>query len=542
MAREHFYWRYVTNMQKILLIIIFIIGLLLRFYELGSVPNSLNWDEVSWGYNAYSIVQTGKDEHAVAFPLSFKAFGDFKQPMYVYLQTPGIALFGLSAFAVRFPSAFLGTLTILSVYILTLELFRKQKHASTVALLASAFFALSPWSIQFSRVAFEANVALFFIATGVALYLRGIHVKKNWLAILGIVVLSLSGYSYHSAKVFTPLLFGGLLFYSYIIHKAKWKLLGIFLIAFTIANSIWLIDARTTERGRSVLFTSQQTQILKNSVEKIEEDRERKDVVGEILHNRRFVYAEKYIQNYLKHFDLNYLFVLGDNPRHHPPGMGILYIVFLPFIIIGILAIIHRKIYSAWFLFYWLLLAPVASALAVDAPNASRSLVFLPTWDIFAAFGVVTAYLYIQDNRYKKVFIILTIILLILNIFYYLHNYFVHTNREFGPYWQYGYKEAIEYTKQFPGKRIVFLPDVEQGYIFYLFYNQYDPRKYLADGGSIRLDEKCFQIDNALFGNCQLHAGDIVVTTKELPELSGKKELQKIPYSDNTVAVRIVEY
>jgi len=41
-----------------LLVIILCIAFVLRFYKLGAVPSSLNWDEVSLGYNAYSILQT----------------------------------------------------------------------------------------------------------------------------------------------------------------------------------------------------------------------------------------------------------------------------------------------------------------------------------------------------------------------------------------------------------------------------------------------------------------------------------------------------
>ena len=113
------------NKQKILLLLIILIGIFLRFYRLGDVPSSLNWDEVSWGYNAYSITQTGKDEHGASFPLSFQAFGDYKQPVYVYLAAVSVKLFDLNPFSVRLPSAVLGSATILFVYLLVAELFGK---------------------------------------------------------------------------------------------------------------------------------------------------------------------------------------------------------------------------------------------------------------------------------------------------------------------------------------------------------------------------------------------------------------------------------
>ena len=78
------------------LILITLLGFAVRIYHVTQVPPSLNWDEVSHGYNAYSILNTGKDEWGVAFPLIFRAFGDYKLPLYIYLTTLPIALFGLS--------------------------------------------------------------------------------------------------------------------------------------------------------------------------------------------------------------------------------------------------------------------------------------------------------------------------------------------------------------------------------------------------------------------------------------------------------------
>ena len=105
-----------------LFILILLLGIFLRFYQLGAVPASLDWDEVSWGYNAYSIVHTGKDEYGSQYPMSFRAFGDYKQPFYVYADTVPVALFGLTPFSTRFPSAFFGSLSIIFVFLLTYEI------------------------------------------------------------------------------------------------------------------------------------------------------------------------------------------------------------------------------------------------------------------------------------------------------------------------------------------------------------------------------------------------------------------------------------
>src|SRR3990167_9268964 len=101
-----------------------ILGAFLRLYRLGDIPNGLYQDETAIGYNAYSLLQTGKDEYGRFMPVYFQSFGDWKLPVYVYATVPSIALFGLTGFAVRFPSAVFGILTIPAMYFFVKEVFR----------------------------------------------------------------------------------------------------------------------------------------------------------------------------------------------------------------------------------------------------------------------------------------------------------------------------------------------------------------------------------------------------------------------------------
>lgn len=486
---------------------------------LGLIPNSLNWDEVSWGYNSYSILKTGQDEYGKFMPLSFQAFGDFKQPVYVYASVIPINIFGLNSFAVRFPSAFFGSITIIFVFLLTYELFRKENLRANLALLSMALFAISPWSIQFSRVAFEANLGIFFTIAGVFLCAYAFRNKNLLLSLIGIIVLSISCYTYHSQKIFTPLLFIGLLVYGKNYIFSRRKVAVILIIVFLFSNLLWLTDFRTTKRGRSVMFTSQQTMILKESIENIRYDNLNQDFIGQVLHNRRLVYLSKYLENYLMHFSPNFLFMYGDNARHHAPDNGLIYLVSLPFIIIGMVNLVKKKSSNVGFLFFWLLTAPIASALAVDAPNASRSLVFLPTWQIITAYGIITTIS--NKTKFFKLGLIFSILFLYTaNFIYYIHNYFNHTDTDFSPYWQYGYREAVLDTKSEKDKPIIYLSDLEQPYIFYLFYTKKEPSDYLRfTGSSVRRNE-CFTIDNAFFGKCEdkIKPNTVVISDKFVPD------------------------
>ncbi|MBI3984692.1 MAG: glycosyltransferase family 39 protein, partial [Candidatus Levybacteria bacterium] len=188
----------------ILISVIIVIAAVLRIYQLGNVPPSPDWDEVALGYDAYSIMQTGKDEFGKFLPVVLRSFDDYKPALYAYLIIPAISLFDLSVFAVRFPSAVFGVISVIAVFFLTREIFEKHKYRDYISLVSAFLMAISPWSLQFSRVGFESNVAGSFNILTVLFFVKAI--KKPWLFILSAVFAGLSIYIYQSEKVFTPLL------------------------------------------------------------------------------------------------------------------------------------------------------------------------------------------------------------------------------------------------------------------------------------------------------------------------------------------------
>src|SRR3989344_8709077 len=153
-----------------LLLIVLILASVLRFYDLANNPPGLTWDEASLGYNAYSLLQSGKDEYGSLLPLNLRSFGDWKPSLYAYLDIPFVAIFGLNEIAVRLPSGVFGVLGVYGTYLLVYQLFKRRE----VALFSAFFLAISPWHIQFSRPAFEANVALTFNIFAVYFFIKGI--------------------------------------------------------------------------------------------------------------------------------------------------------------------------------------------------------------------------------------------------------------------------------------------------------------------------------------------------------------------------------
>ena len=176
----------------------------IRIYRVSEIPPALSWDEVSIGYNAYSILTTGRDEHGKFLPLdSFASYGDYKPPLAIYLTVPSVVIFGLNEFAVRFPSVLFGTLTVLITYFLIKELFSNSLFIIHYSLLTSFLLSISPWHIQLSRAGFEANIALFFVVSGVLLILRARYKSQLllfcWLPFVAAI------YTFNSTRYFVPL-------------------------------------------------------------------------------------------------------------------------------------------------------------------------------------------------------------------------------------------------------------------------------------------------------------------------------------------------
>src|SRR3989344_829379 len=192
----------------LLLIGVVLLGGFLRFYHLGDVPAGFHRDEAFLGYNAYSILKTGKDMNDISLPLHLKSFL-YSPAGYSYASIPFIAAFGLNALSIRFASALFGTMTIFSTYLLVLELFRKLEIENwklrAIALLSALLLAVSPWHINLSRVATENTIVVFFITLGTLLYLIWHRNNKLVFLLASFFSFGLTIFIYQASRAFLPL-------------------------------------------------------------------------------------------------------------------------------------------------------------------------------------------------------------------------------------------------------------------------------------------------------------------------------------------------
>lgn len=460
--------------SKYLLVVILILAAFLRFYQIDSNPPSLTWDEVAWGYNAYSLGLDGKDEFGRFLPYDYlESFGDFKPPMYAYLDIIPIKLWGLTEFAVRFPSAFFGTITILFTYLLVKQLFRKNNEI--LALITASLLAISPWHMMLSRAAFEANVATFFLVTGVWLFLKGVQ-ERPFFFVISVIPFVASVYTFNTARIVAPLLIILLTlgFWKTLLKHKKEVLISIILGLFLVLPTTpFLFSDQAKLRFKEVNIFSD-IEVIERANQEMTNDNNA--LLSTLIHNRRFAYGVEFVKHYFDNLSFNFLFIKGDaNPKFSIQDVGQMYLWELPFFLIGILFLFRRREGNWWIIPCWLLLAILPAATARETPHALRIETTLPMFQILVAYGLVSVIFLFKS--YKKAVIGLVSVIAFVNVVYFLHGYFVHYPNDFSEEWQYGYKDSINYVSQVNNDydNIFITTQLGRPYIYYLFYLSMTP-------------------------------------------------------------------
>lgn len=517
------------NANKIFWLIL-ILAFVLRFYKLGEIPLTMDWDENSNAYNAYSILKTGRDEYGDFLPIANRSFEDYKPPAYMYLNIPTVATFGLTPFAARLPSAVFGLATVPIIYFLAKKLFENEK----IALLSMLFLAISPWHLQFSRVGFEATVGLFAATAAITSFLHAFDNKK-WL-IASAVFLALSTYTYHTQRIFVPLLFlsAFFLYRAELLKMSKRLLVAFFLTALVIALPLAiLIPPKVILQRFEVTTGRPRLEDIEKSIKFILQDREIDFPLGHIIHNRRFVIGQTYFGNYLSHFDFNFLFTKGDdNFRHHIQDMGMLYLFELPLFLFGVYHLVKLKSRATLLVLFWLLAAPIAASPATPNPHANRALPMIVALELISAYSLVT--IFSKKFVFKKQLLVFSSVIILVSFLIYLENYWLHYPYEKASFWQYGYNQAVTESEKHKDRfeKIVVDRSIEQAYAFWLFNLRYDPKAYQEKGSRYGFDKYIFD------AKPPQNASELFIAdAKYFPQ--GFNTLATIYYPDGTEAIMI---
>lgn len=550
LKNKFFHW-------KLALSLIVLIGFFLRVYKLEVVPNGFHADEAAFGYNAYSILHTLKDEYGKFLPIVLKSFGDYKGALYAYLDIPFVALFGLTPFAERLPSAILSSATILLMYFFTQKLLKNRN----IALIASFIFAILPWSITISRTTGDVTIATFFaFLMGYALLSLMEKFSKFWLitAVLSAMFSIITYAPFRFYAIMIPALF-----FVISIKKTKRvevnKSLLLVILTVVVLGMVYSRAASIERFNQVSIFSNPKTELILQ--EQIREDEYQPVLQTRVFHNKVINFSRTILQNTGQYFTLDYLFLSGGYPfRERIPNQGLFYIWEAPFLLIGIYAILKRKKRHEILLLLWWIILLLPTVITFDEiPNVHRNLIIMPAIVIIIAAGIYEFFNVLGKKTVRlALFIGIALLVIIAYEFsYFMHQYFLHFDLHQPWYRGYAYKELVrdlnEYYPKY--KKIVITKSNSSPYIYILFFSKYDPGKYQAEGSPRDLDYTGFDKYFFVPLDCSLNGGkngedeingEIGVLYVDLgtcvTPLKNAKVLKTVEWGDGSSAFKLMEY
>lgn len=472
----------------LVLLFIVVLAFLLRFYKVTSSPPSLNWDETSIAYNAYSILKTGRDEWGITFPLNFRSYGEYKLPVQIYASIPGIAIFGLNELGVRITPVVYGALTVLLLFFLANLIFKDKR----IGLFSSFVLAVSPWHIQLTRASFESSFSVFWVVLGAIFFIKGFVKKKYWL--FSIIPFVIAIYTYNAARVFVPLF----IFALFLIYRRQLlKNLKVFLISFgifvgcLIPIGLSLFNGEASARFKLVSILDDPGFVQR--VNKARGAVKLPSPLPRLIHNKATHFAYVFGKNYLSHFTPGFLFIEGaGHKQHHVQGMGELYCLQAPFILAGLYFLFKNKEKWRFLIVFWLFLTFIPVSITVDSiPNALRTVLAVIPYSLLTAYGFWQIIDKFRNNKLINVSIILiSVSIFIYQFINFQNNVYNIYPKMYSKDWQYGYKEVVTYIKDHYNEYdlIVFSRTYGEPHMFTLFFLNWDPGKYQNDRNLVRYE------------------------------------------------------
>jgi len=417
-------------------LVVLLISLLLRIYDITENPPGFFCDEALHGYEACAVLRSGMDSYGERYPLFPRGFGWGINPVYFWMLIPSVYIFGKTIMAVRITSAICGSLTVLFLYLSVKKIFDER-----TALISALLLCFNPWHLHFSRIGFEAITAPLFLI--ISLYFA---ISQDY-RILWPVISAITFYTYGTARPLSFILFFALL---KVIDGSKRKKVFysiIFILLILPGVNHYIIYGNNLRFQMVSIFNSYYDHQLENKV---------RSVFPRLSESRSTgFYSAVFVLNYMEYISPKFLAFSGDNNiRHSPRGYGqLLHIEYLLFSI-GLLAspCLYRKFNGRkrkglLFFMLWFFLSPVPASLTAESvPHAIRSIIMLPVPQIIAALGF--SYLCGMKKPWSHVLAVSAVILYTASTLVFLNHYFIAYPDYSYLAWQYGTREAIGFVEK----------------------------------------------------------------------------------------------
>ncbi len=484
-----------------LLLGVFIAALFLRVYKLGVLPYGFHEDEVLSGYVGRFILETGKDIYGNRWPLLyFNKFGDYYIIAPMYLSGLATFVFGVTEFAVRFPTALIGALTVFPLYFFTERIF-KNKY---IALLSCVVLAIMPWHVVMSRARAEGVLGAALMLTGLVWVINGIKSNKTVYFVLGGILLLGSYFTYHPYRILVPIALIPLLLF---VSKKRLSMsVSIVTLIILCTGITGYISSTEWGKGRfaqtSIFSTLSQVSI--RNQELIYDEGTTPIPLVRFFHNKLIGYSREFLVQYSTYFTPTFLALRGTTTSYYYalPDQGLVFVVFYVALLLVIL--FHKRLNFKlkedeplfWYAVYLLLIAPIPSALTIlDAPNVHRSVMMTVYLAPFIGYGVWMLFQF----KIKKIPVLALVAcaVLIYEGVVFTHQYGQHAALFQSLARNDGQKELVQYVlKERTKYKQVIMPVQATMPLYYLFFKNDFSNKYAgAFGFNVRIDK----IDNVEF-------------------------------------------
>lgn len=427
--------------EILILFILVLVGLSAFFYKLSSVPLGYYVDEALHSYSAYSILLTGKDEYGKFLPLVFRFYGSFNAPLYIYLTTIPLKLFGLGIFSGRFIAALSGFLSIFVFY-----LFLKRLNISTIS---SIFYAIIPWLVFESRIGDEVSLAFLLFSLGSLLLF--VSLKNIKILPLACVILSISTYAAYAERFLIPFLLIVFLivFNKWILNKENRRYFFyslIFLVVTQIPN-LWLLTTpaffpKSDLIGQSII-SSQAAKLMPYFP----------GITASF-----FAFIREFLSQYINYLSPGSLFLFTNSDL---PGLTVFYSwMIIPFFLGMYFLGRNKKENYSKFIFILLILSPIPAALTKDPFLTRRAMPMVLPIFLIVAFGINRILAAFSKIRFSSLICSVIIFLVFVgSVIFLWRSYFVFFTHEKARQWQYGYEDLALYISSHPNDYFI----IDQG-------------------------------------------------------------------------------
>lgn len=359
----------------------------LRFYRTSQAPPGFYWDEAAVSAQVICLAEAGRTLDGEHWPLMTPVLGGGYST--IGWQAPAVAwskAAGRSIAAMRDFAAVCGVATIVGVFFVGLFATGSRR----IGLYAAVSAAISPWAIQFSRIAWDPAIAPAYLTWAMAFLLLATTPRADrprwlgWIAIvLSALLFAIACISYPPLRAEVPLVLLAFLVWKHAHVREHLPRAVVFVAVFALCTAqLWLLTQSGAIQGRfeSLSVFSASYWAPRNVTAR-----------GPRVVHGLWLFAT----NMFAHFAPSYLFTTGDeNLRHSTQSFGAWsWLDALALFAAAIVMARQRKRPSGWMMFaavgYLAGLCP--AALTRDGvPHALRSIGALPFLAVLVGTAIET--------------------------------------------------------------------------------------------------------------------------------------------------------